>query len=485
MRITAEKAGKRSIHVLAGIAVMLYVLLFGGNTIVSHAGDVRTITDAKVRSQADTGSEQVGSAPQGTTLTVEDETQGTDNNTWYQVTVNGKTGFIRSDLTESVDGGSESSGTVAQTDITSGTVGGSSATVRQGPSTSAGKVTSAEAGSTVTITGEALGDDGSTWYQVDAGGQSGFIRSDLFDESAFVRGGGEESPAEGEGEGEGEAPEVSDDSNEDGEVSGEPEGGTRIVNVLSSKVIPDGVDIEDMEVDPEILAGWSSDNYYLLKTKDGEESAELYLYTPESGVKKLDTAGGGSFSSLMSGKGKFIVIGAGVVFVLLIGVCIMLAIRLRGYQEYSGYGSGAGRVRSKGRSRSYDDDEDEYEDEDDEDEYDDDEYEDEEYEDEEYDDEEYEDDDSYDDDDDRYADEDDDGYDDDEYDDEEDEEEDERPVRKRRWSPKNFLSRRDDDEEEDDEYEYDDDEDEDDDDEYLDDDDFEFEFLNMDDKDDY
>ena len=388
-----------------------------------------------------------------------------------------------SDLTESVDGGSESSGTVAQTDITSGTVGGSSATVRQGPSTSAGKVTSAEAGSTVTITGEALGDDGSTWYQVDAGGQSGFIRSDLFDESAFVRGGGEESPAEGEGEGEGEAPEVSDDSNEGGEVSGEPEGGTRIVNVLSSKVIPDGVDIEDMEVDPEILAGWSSDNYYLLKTKDGEESAELYLYTPESGVKKLDTAGGGSFSSLMSGKGKFIVIGAGVVFVLLIGVCIMLAIRLRGYQEYSGYGSGAGRVRSKGRSRSYDDDEDEYEDDDDE--YDDDEYADEEYADEEYDDEEYEDDDSYDDDDDRYADEDDDGYDDDEYDDEEDEEEDERPVRKRRWSPKNFLSRRDDDEEEDDEYEYDDDEDEDDDDEYLDDDDFEFEFLNMDDKDDY
>lgn len=451
---------------------MLYMLLFGGNAMVSHAEDVRTITDAKVRSQADTGSEQVGSAPQGTILTKEGETQGTDNNVWYQVTVDGKTGFIRSDLTESVDGGSESSGTVAQTDITSGTIGGSSATVRQGPSTSAGKVTSAEAGSTVTVTGEALGDDGSTWYQVDAGGQSGFIRSDLFDENAFVRGGGE-SPAEGEGEGGEESPEAPAESEGGGEAPAESEGGTKIVNVLSSKVIPDGVDIEDMEVDPETLAGWSSDGYYLLKTKDDEGGSDWYVYMPESGVSKLDLAGGGSFSSLMSGKGKFMVIGAGVVFILLIGVCVMLAVKLRGYQEYDSYGSG----RSKSRSRSYDDDDDDEEAYDDEyDEEDDDTYDD----DEEYDDEE------------EYDDDDDDGYDDEEEDDDDaydDEEEDERPVRKRRWSPKNFLSRHDDeDDEEDDEYEYDDeedDEDEEEDDEYLDDDDFEFEFLNMDDKDDY
>ena len=87
MHITAEKAGRKSIHRLAGLALMFCVLFFGGNAAVSHAADVRTITDAKVRSEANTSSSQVGSAPQGTTLTVLGETQGADGNTWYQVEV--------------------------------------------------------------------------------------------------------------------------------------------------------------------------------------------------------------------------------------------------------------------------------------------------------------------------------------------------------------------------------------------------------------
>ncbi len=457
MRMTAEKAGKKGLYILAGIAIMVYVLLFGGNAMVSYAAEIRTITDAKIRSEADTGSAQVGSAPQGTTLSVLGETQGADNNTWYQVSVNGQTGYIRKDLTEDVDGGSEASGTVAQTDITSGVIGGSSATVRKGPSTSAGKAAGVEAGATVKITGEALGDDGSTWYQVDVDGQSGFIRSDLFDEAGFAREGGEEGIPEGEGEDGGE--ETPEEPAEGGEEEpAEPEGGTRVVNVLSSKVIPDGVDIEDMEINADTLAGWVSDEYYLLKTKTEEGQEDYYIYILSSGkLEKLKLAGSGSLSSVMEGSGKFIVIGVGVLVVILIIICIMLAVKLRGYQGYDGYGGG----------RGYDDDdEEEYDDEDDE-EYDDDDEE-------EYDDE----------DDEEYDDDDEEEYDDDEYD--EDDEEDERPVRKRRWSPKNFLSRRDEyEEEEEDEEDEDDGYDDEDDEEYLDDDDFEFEFLNMDGKDDF
>ncbi len=462
MNITAEKAKRKSIHRLAGLVVMICVLFFGGKATVSYASDVRTIMDAKVRSEASTSSSQVGSAPQGTTLTVLGETQGADGNTWYQVEVGGQTGYIRSDLTESAEG-SESSGSVAQTDITAGTIGGSSATVRQGPSTSAGKATSAEAGSTVAITGESLGDDGSTWYQVEVNGQSGYIRADLFDENSFARDGGAESPAEGEG---------GDDAAQAPEEGGEQEpeaggGSTEIVNVVSSKNIPDDVDIEDMEIDPDILAGWSSDRDYLLRTKDKDGNRTWYFYDGEkSQVSKVDLSGGSSgdsgISSLMEGSGKFIVIGAGVVFLILIVVCVMLAVKLRGYQEEGG-GYTAGNFKS---SRRYHDD-------DDDDEYDDDDYDeedDEEYDEEEYDEEEYGDEEEYDD-----------GYeDDDDY--EEEEEEEERPVGKRRWSPKNFLSRRDEEAYEEEEYddeEYDDDE-YDDDEEYMDDDDFEFEFLNMD-----
>lgn len=458
MRMTAEKAGKKGLYILAGIVAMVYMLLFGGNAMVSYAAEIRTITDAKIRSEADTGSAQVGSAPQGTTLSVLGETQGADNNTWYQVSVDGQTGYIRKDLTEDVDGGSEASGTVAQTDITSGVIGGSSVTVRKGPSTSAGKAAGAEAGATVRITGEALGDDGSTWYQVDVDGKTGFIRSDLFDENGFQRA----ESSEGE-PGEVMEPEGSGEEG-GGEEVPEAAGGSEIKRVISSRSVPGDVDIKDVDIDQAALDEWSSDTIYLLTVEDEDGEVSLYLYSlpkddKPSKMEKLEqggSGGGDSLSSLTEGKGKILMIVAAVLFVILIGVCIMLAVKLRGYQAYD--------------HDPYDDDEEDEYDEYDEDDEDDEAYEDEEDE-EEYDDEEY--------------DEDEDDEDDDEYD--EDEYEDERPARRRRWSPKNFLSRRDtyDDEYDDGYDEEDEDEDDEDDDEYLDDDDFEFEFLNMDDKDDF
>lgn len=458
-------------YFLAGLMTAAYMLFCGGNTIISRADEVRkTITDAKIRSEADTGSSQVGSAPQGTTFSVGEPTTGTDGKPWYQVSINGQSGYIRADLTESAgeggaaadSEGNETSGTVAQTDITAGTIGGSSATVRQGPSTSAGKVTSADAGAVVTISGESVGDDGSTWYQVDVDGKTGFIRSDLFDENGFQRA----ESSEGE-PGEVMEPEGSGEEG-GGEEVPEAAGGSEIKRVISSRSVPGDVDIKDVDIDQAALDEWSSDTIYLLTVEDEDGEVSLYLYSlpkddKPSKMEKLEqggSGGGDSLSSLTEGKGKILMIVAAVLFVILIGVCIMLAVKLRGYQAYD--------------HDPYDDDEEDEYDEYDEDDEDDEAYEDEEDE-EEYDDEEYDED----------GDEDEDDEDDDEYD--EDEYEDERPARRRRWSPKNFLSRRDtyDDEYDDGYDEEDEDEDDEDDDEYLDDDDFEFEFLNMDDKDDF
>ncbi len=211
--------------------------------------------------------------------------------------------------------------------------------------------------------------------------------------------------------------------------------------MLSSKIIPDGTDLEDMTADEATLEEWADGNYYVLYTQDADGGDGWYLYSISDGqfekIASLDSNDddetGNGIASLMSGGRSMIVIAIVVVLVIvLILVCLLMAFKLHSYREYEYYGD----------EDEEDDDDDEEEDEDD----------------------------------------------DDEDDDEDDEEEDDRryrrSVKKSKWGPKNFLSRtEDDDEEDEDEDEEDDDEDGDGEEGYLDDDDFEFEFLNMDEKD--
>ena len=460
MRITAEKA-RRSLYIAAGAFLMIWLLLFGGNQIVSHAAQVTAIDNANVRSQASTDSEVVGSVTSGTSLSTSGETTGSDGKVWYQVTVGGQTGYIRSDLVSSASSNmtqeeverensyTETSATVSDTDVTKATVTESSVNVRKGPSSTDARVTGLKAGAVVEVTGEAVGADGKKWYQVNADGKSGFIRADLVEPDS---GSEEEEASEGSEE---EAPEEEPSEEGSEESPDVSEGGTEISNVISSKIIPGDVDLEDMTIDEATLSEWASGNYYVLYTKEEDGGDGWYLYSVKDGqierIQNLygddeESGDGGSFSSLFQGSSRIVIMIVIVLFVVLILICVMLALKLHEYREY-GY-----------------DDDDEDDDEDDEDDEDDDDEDDE------------------DDDDDEDEDDDEDDEDD------EDDDDDERPLKKRRWSPKNFLARHDDDDEDDDEDEDEDEDDDDDDDdddeeeEYLDDDDFGFEFLNMDDK---
>ncbi len=467
MKIAAEKTGRKILYGAAGVVAAMYMFFSGANSFVSHAEDITMKNNANVRSSASTDSAVVIGVSQGDTFTVLDEVTGSDGNIWYQISVNGTTGYIRSDLADKGGAGltqeqverenstSEVSATVSETSVKSATAI-TNATVRKGPSTSAAAVgSSVKSGAQVTVTGETVGSDGNTWYQVEVNGNIGFIRSDLLDpvEDSAAEGspeeGGEEVPAEGEASP--EEPAGEEAAPEDSEGSGDA---MKIVNIISSQNIPAGTDLDDITIDASFLQQNANEDLYLLRIKDEndeEDEGSWYLYSISN--HKLEKqnigssgSGGGNFLSSLEGNGKIILIAAIVLFVILILVCVVLAVKLHEYREDDGY----------------DDDDDEEDEEDDED------YEDEE-DDEDYEDEE----------------------DDEDYEDEDDEDEDERPVRRRRWRPKNFLSRRDEDEDED---EDDEDEDEDDEDyededdegdEYLDDDDFEFEFLNMDDKDDF
>lgn len=459
MKKAAKKAGKRLIQFTAAMAVMLCLVFLDRNTIISNAADIKLKDNAKVRSEASTSSNVVGNASSGTTLSLKGETTGSDGYVWYQVSVGGATGYIRSDLAEKVSGDmtqaeverensyTETSATVSETSVSSAKIAVDSANIRKGPSSTDAPVMSVKSGTEVSVSGEAIGSDGKTWYQVSVNGKTGFVRSDLVKESEPQEQDAEEDPAEMT-----EEPDSDPDADIDMEEEAEESGRMEISNVISSRILPKDTDLEDLTIDESLLEEWESGNYYVLYTKDSDGDDGWYLYSLEKNqFEKIDSLQGGSkkkensssgdlLGSFLSGSNKIILLAVAAVFLVLIIVCIVLAFKLHEYRVY------------------YEDDE---EDEDDA--------------------EEDSDDDNSDEDDPEEED-----PDDDEEDSEEDEEEELRPARKPRWRPKNFLSRRDEDEEDEDEEEDEDDDEEiedaeDDGEAYLEDDDFEFEFLNMDD----
>ena len=196
---------------MLALVLVLGAGLFGENlAIVSHAESAAKVTasSAKIRKSADSSSEVIGSAAKDKTISIKSQTKGADGYTWYEVYVDANTlGYIRSDLVSITDGStpSSSSGTTTTTTTTttatpapavnetpvevtaveplSATVtGGQSVRVRSNASTTSQIVTTAENGMVLTVTGQATGTDGKTWYQVTFISNSievtGFIRSD-------------------------------------------------------------------------------------------------------------------------------------------------------------------------------------------------------------------------------------------------------------------------------------------------------------------
>lgn len=204
MKLLRHKEHRGSRGFIRVLAAMMFCLVLSIGT-VCYADEVAatvTVASAKIRASADPSSQQLGSAKQGGTVSIIGQTTGTDGKTWYQVFVDANTkGFIRADLVNvtgtgtissvSSDASSSASTTtttatdtqVSSTDKKSGTVQTNNVRIRKGASTTADVVATANRGMVVTVTGEAAGDDGKTWYQISFTYNSkeitGFIRSDL------------------------------------------------------------------------------------------------------------------------------------------------------------------------------------------------------------------------------------------------------------------------------------------------------------------
>ena len=204
MKLLRHKEHRGSRGFIRVLAAMMFCLVLSIAT-VCYADEVSatvTVASAKIRASADPSSQQLGSAKQGGTVSIIGQTTGTDGKTWYQVFVDANTkGFIRADLVNvtgtgtigSVSSDASASASTATTTTTdtqvssttkkSGTVQTNNVRIRKGASTTADVVATANRGMVVTVTGEAAGDDGKTWYQISFTYNSkeitGFIRSDL------------------------------------------------------------------------------------------------------------------------------------------------------------------------------------------------------------------------------------------------------------------------------------------------------------------
>lgn len=180
----------------AGITLLaVFLLVMSSMTVWAAEGKV-TASAAKIRKDASTSSEAVGSATNGQTFTITGEKTGSDGKVWYQVTFDGnKTGYIRSDLMEKTEDSSNAGTTTPSVDVEkvqpiSAKITGNTVRVRADASTDGSIVANVVKDSVVTVTGQAKDAQGKTWYQVsfssDTGEVTGFIREDFLTVSGTV-----------------------------------------------------------------------------------------------------------------------------------------------------------------------------------------------------------------------------------------------------------------------------------------------------------
>jgi len=327
---------------LAGIAAAVMVIFVGSLSCFAAEGKVKAET-AKIRSQASTDSEVVGSTVKGKTIDILEAVKDGSGTVWYKVSVsNGGFGYIRSDLVEtsatleikSSSDAASSSGESKPADTVPTAIGEQQAVVksptnvrvRAGASTQHDTLASLPNGTAVTLIGEASDSGGNKWYQITCTYNNkaveGYVRADLVvigDTAQSPEGGGSEAP---EGE---ETPEGGEGENPEGGEA--PEGG------------------ETAEPQPEPEPAPENNDYEIVYTQDDAGEYGYYLYDNINGTRMklsevLNVAGAANESNQklqeQLDKEKIIIIILAVVIVILFIVLTILLFKIRElyYEDY-------------------------------------------------------------------------------------------------------------------------------------------------------
>lgn len=322
---------------LAGLAVVAAVFSMTAFSVLAAEGKV-TAT-AVIRADTSTDSEAVGSATKGKTIDILEAVKDSSGTVWYKVPISGGGyGYIRSDLvqtSETIEISSNASSSQTNNkpaDTVPTSIGEQQATIkssdnaniRSGASTQHAVVASVPNGTPVTLIGEATDGSGNKWYQLTCSYNNksieGYVRWDLIEVGAgeSSEGGG----AEGTGtEGaEGENPESAEGENPEGTGDAPAEG---------TQASADGHN--DYEVVYTNQNETGEYDYYLFMNADGtmvkvSELLSASTYANES-IQKIQ----GQLD-----KEKIIIfILAGVIVLLFIVITILL-LKIRGlyYEDY-------------------------------------------------------------------------------------------------------------------------------------------------------
>lgn len=213
---------------LATAAVIAAVFSATAFTCMAAEGKVTAVVN--IRKEASTDSEVVGSTTKGKTIDILDAVKDSSGTVWYKVAIaDGGYGYIRSDFVEtsetiqvSASSGSESNtgNTTKPAETVPTSIGeqqaviksDKSVNIRSGASTQHDLITTLPNGTSITLIGEANDSAGNKWYQITCSynGRTieGYVRSDLIAIGAAESAGGENSEnTEGNLEGEGTEPE--------------------------------------------------------------------------------------------------------------------------------------------------------------------------------------------------------------------------------------------------------------------------------------
>ncbi len=146
-----------------------------------------------VRQGASTASAFAFGVTKDEVVTITDEKTGSDGKVWYQITVSGSTGYIRSDLVKKSTTLATTTINTGGTDATAsgtGTIKGANVIVREAPSATSGIRITLGSGQSVTIESAVAGTDGNKWYSVsfakNGNYYKGYIRSDLVSASGDI-----------------------------------------------------------------------------------------------------------------------------------------------------------------------------------------------------------------------------------------------------------------------------------------------------------
>lgn len=272
---------------LTVLGVMMAVFYMAAFTSLAAQGTVTA--EVNIRKEASTDSEIVGSTTKGKTIDILDAVKDASGTVWYKVSIaNGGYGYIRSDYVKTSEqievsagtsSGNTSSGTSKPADTvptsigeTPAVVGSSNVKVRSGASTQHELVNSLPSGTSITLIGEAKDSSGNKWYQItaDYNGRTveGYVRADLI--STDVPSDAGEQPAEG-GEG---MPEGSE-----GESAGEtqPEGSE---GESAGETQPEGSEAPVQEPVEE------HNDYEIVYAQNSEGQYEYYFYDRISGTQQ-------------------------------------------------------------------------------------------------------------------------------------------------------------------------------------------------------